>query len=186
MLFIPHDAPLRAARLLQRRDRFLADVELEDSGEKDVAYCVNPGRMEAFSRAGARVWLSPAVLHGGRKLRWTWELIEHEGVICDTNTQRPNAIVGEVLKQRLLPGLDDWAEMRAEKVVPHAAAEEEAPRCDAPMQPTPAKQPCKSQGDEPRLTTSLKAKRTCKVKATPTSRIDFWLRHPCGQEHYLE
>ncbi|CAE8647448.1 unnamed protein product, partial [Polarella glacialis] len=49
-----------------------------------------------------------------------------------------------------------------------------------------AKQPCKSQGDEPRLTTSLKAKRTCKVKATPTSRIDFWLRHPCGQEHYLE
>eukprot|EP00913_Durusdinium_trenchii_P006722 g6318.t1 len=42
-----------------RRDRFLADVIL-DSGEQEVAYCVNPGRMEAFTGRDARIWLSPA------------------------------------------------------------------------------------------------------------------------------
>lgn len=43
MLFLPFATPLTPARLVQRRDRFLADVVL-DSGQPDVAYCVNPGR----------------------------------------------------------------------------------------------------------------------------------------------
>ncbi|CAL1154180.1 unnamed protein product [Cladocopium goreaui] len=120
MLFLPFPEPLTAARLLQRRDRFLADVVL-DSGEEDVAYCVNPGRMEAFTGQGARIWLSRSAGSQNRRLRWTWELIEVPGktVLCGTNTQRPNSIVGELLRQRLLPGLDDWLEMKSEKQLKH-------------------------------------------------------------------
>lgn len=141
MLFIPHGGPLHSARLCQRRDRFLADVILEDTGEEDVAYCVNPGRMEAFSREGARIWLLPAKVanagnvgeKGGtkRRLRWTWELIEHEGVLCCANTQRPNNIVGAVLRGRLLPGLDNWIELASERTIksPKPKSAESAGRC---------------------------------------------------------
>jgi sugar fermentation stimulation protein A len=115
ILFLPHEASLHAARLEQRRDRFLADVVLEATGEKVVAYCVNPGRMETFSRNGARIWLLPATASCSRRLLWTWELIEHDGVLCGANTQRPNTIARALLDQRLLPGLDDWVEMASER-----------------------------------------------------------------------
>ena len=45
-----------------------------------------PG-MEAFTGRDAKIWLSPAP-GAARRLKWTWELIEHEGVLCGTNTQR--------------------------------------------------------------------------------------------------
>ncbi|CAJ1459325.1 unnamed protein product, partial [Effrenium voratum] len=122
MLFLPFAAPLTEARLLRRRDRFLADVMLD--GKEEVAYCVNPGRMEAFSRPDASIWLSP--MAGKGRLRWTWELIEVDGVLCGTNTQRPNMIVGELLRRRMLPGLDDWVEMKSEKTLAHPKAEKEA------------------------------------------------------------
>lgn len=164
MLFIPHAAPLREARLRQRRDRFLADVVLEDTGEEAVAYCVNPGRMEAFSRAGARIWLLPAEASerkGGRRLRWTWELIEHEGTVCETNTQRPNYIVRELLERRLLPGLDDWTELASE-------------RCLDPAELAVGGGAASSSGG------GGGAK-----DREPTSRLDFWFKGPRG-EHFIE
>ncbi|CAE7443992.1 unnamed protein product [Symbiodinium sp. CCMP2592] len=70
----------------------------------------NQCSMEAFSRSEASVWLAEAAVGQGtsapkRRLRWTWELIDHNGVLCGTNTQRPNLVVGELLRQRLLPGV---------------------------------------------------------------------------------
>jgi len=165
--FIPHPAELHAARLQQRRDRFLADVTLEATGEAAVAYCVNPGRMEAFSASGARIWLLPAAVgehHSGRRLAWTWEMIEHDGVLCDTNTQRPNHIVRVLLQQRLLPGLDDWDELESERTLVTE---------NVPMIPNA----------QASATTSKAA--TNSVKSQHKSRLDFWMRGAWG-EHFIE
>ncbi|CAE7399273.1 sfsA [Symbiodinium microadriaticum] len=156
------------------------DVRLE-SGAIDVAYCVNPGRMEAFSRSEASVWLAEAAAGQGtsapkRRLRWTWELIDHNGVLCGTNTQRPNLVVGELLRQRLLPGLDDWVEMKSEKSLSHISPTDDA---DGHL---PA-----SAGACPQADTKEQTPRQQKKRKRPVeSRLDFWLRTPEGGDHYIE
>lgn len=202
---------MHEARLLQRRDRFLVDVVLETSKEQDIAYCVNPGRMEAFTGEGARVWVAPAKVDAGKKgrsLRWTWELIDLGGMLCDTNTQRPNALVAQVLRRRLLSGLDDWTELSSEQVVARRL-------CSGPCERNPSSRTFRlkvtkalpasridlddgmelwsKQAMPQRLCSSPCEKnpssrkpRLKSLKAVPESRIDFWLRHPNGQEHWIE
>jgi sugar fermentation stimulation protein A len=70
----PWPSPLLEARFVSRHQRFLALVELE-GGERVVAHCVNPGRMEGLVIAGARVWLTRSD-DPKRKLRYTLELVE--------------------------------------------------------------------------------------------------------------
>lgn len=103
--------PLHEGRLVRRYERFIAEVKL---GRQVVfAHCVNPGRMEGMVVPGARVWLSEAP---GRKLPWTWELMELDGVMLGANTGLPNRLAGEVLRQGLLPGLDDALSIHAERL----------------------------------------------------------------------
>jgi sugar fermentation stimulation protein A len=104
-------APLLEGRLVRRYERFIAEVRL--GGRVVRAHCVNPGRMEGMVVPDARVWLSEAP---GRHLPYTWELIELEGRLVGANTSLPNKLVGEVLRQRLLPGLDDATSVQAERV----------------------------------------------------------------------
>ena len=102
---------LHEGRLVRRYERFIAEVRI---GRRIVhAHCVNPGRMEGMVVPGARVWLSEAP---GRHLPWTWELMELEGRLIGANTSLPNRLVGEVLRQRLLPGLDDAIAIHPERV----------------------------------------------------------------------
>jgi sugar fermentation stimulation protein A len=102
---------LHEGRLVRRYERFIAEVRL---GRQLVrAHCVNPGRMEGMVVPGARVWLSEAP---GRHLPWTWELVELEGRLVGANTSLPNKLAGEVLRQRLLPGLDDATAIHEERV----------------------------------------------------------------------
>jgi sugar fermentation stimulation protein A len=113
ILTIPHPSPLIPGVLLRRYKRFLADVELGD-GSLITAHCVNTGRMEGLTMPGLRVWLShePSPT---RKLAYTWQLTEFpEGLVVGTNTAAPNRIVGELLRRRLLPGLD-WDECVPER-----------------------------------------------------------------------
>ena len=179
-VLLPHRVPLVAATLLQRRDRFIADVRTAD-GVEHLAHCVNPGRMEDFVRVGSAIWLlpsadsAPADDDGGggaspprraRKCAFTWELLEFElapaprsrffpdaAVVCGTNTQRPNDIVRALLESRQLAGLDDWSDLRAEQFLPH----------DEPPPP-------------PGSTTKRAAR----------SRVDFALVDRDGADHYVE
>ncbi|MDP3151532.1 MAG: DNA/RNA nuclease SfsA [Archangium sp.] len=103
--------PLHEGRLVRRYERFIAEVQLGRTLVR--AHCVNPGRMEGMVVPGARVWLSEAP---GRHLPWTWELMEFEGRLIGANTSLPNKLVGEVLRQGLLPGLHDATAVHAERV----------------------------------------------------------------------
>ncbi|PRQ04865.1 DNA/RNA nuclease SfsA [Enhygromyxa salina] len=104
LLRVEHPWPLLRGRLVDRYQRFTAEIEL-DSGERIRAHCVNPGRMEGQVRPGARAWVSPVPAASKRKLRYTWELVEEDGRIVGVNTVAPNRVVGELLAARVLPGL---------------------------------------------------------------------------------
>jgi sugar fermentation stimulation protein A len=117
MLSIPHPTALIEGRLIDRYERFIAEIELR-SGERVRAHCVNPGRMEGQVRPGVRVWVSKVAADSKRKLRYTWELVEEDGQIVGANTVAPNRIVGELLAARVLPGLRRFRALRRE--VAHA------------------------------------------------------------------
>ena len=107
------DLPPLTPGVLQRRyKRFLAEVRLE-SGEEVVAHCPNPGRMTTCAAPGCRVWLSH---HDSprRKLAWTWELSELDGVTVLVNTARPNRVVEEAVCSGRIPRLRGYARIRRE------------------------------------------------------------------------
>lgn len=112
-MLIPHRIPLQPARLVQRYDRFIADVALED-GSIVRSHCVNPGRMEGLVRPGAKAWISPAPEGSKRKLRWTLELLELDGRYVGANTVVPNRLAEELVRARMIPGLKRWRSLERE------------------------------------------------------------------------
>lgn len=113
LLSIPHPTRLLEGRLIDRYERFIAEIELR-SGERIRAHCVNPGRMEGQVRPGVRAWVSTVPADSKRKLRYTWELVEEDGQIVGANTVAPNRIVAELLAARVLPGLRRFRALRRE------------------------------------------------------------------------
>ena len=133
---VPYEGSMHRGRFLQRRDRFVASIKLDDGGEVVRCHCINPGRMEAFVDERAVVWarrVTPEEKRKGKRATdYTWELIERDGVTCSTNTQRPNALVKAVLGARCLCGFEDSTDLAAEKMLPRRGGESEGPRsrCD--------------------------------------------------------
>jgi sugar fermentation stimulation protein A len=109
MLF---DPPLIHGTLLRRYKRFLADVRLDD-GTEITAHCPNPGSMKTCAEPGWGVWVSPAN-NPKRKLKWTLERIDAEGVDIMVNTARPNRIVEEAIAEQRVAELSGYSGMRAE------------------------------------------------------------------------
>lgn len=105
----PH---LVEGRLVRRYKRFFADVELP-GGEVVVSHCANPGSMRTCAPDRARVWLS-ASDRPGRKLRWTWELVEADGDLVCVNTARANELVAEALARGRVAELAGWGSARRE------------------------------------------------------------------------
>lgn len=70
--------------------------------------------MEGLVRPGARAWVSAVAPESKRKLRFTLELIESEGLIVGANTNAPNDLASSLLSARLLPGLKRYRKLRRE------------------------------------------------------------------------
>lgn len=98
-------------RFVTRYKRFFADVEL-DSGERVTAHCANSGSMKGLLVPGDRVWLS--VAKPGRKLGYTWELLEREDAWVSVNPAASNRLVGEVLEARRFEEFGEYATVRPE------------------------------------------------------------------------
>ena len=88
--------PLVEGILIRRYKRFLADVELS-SGQQVTAHCANTGPMTGVLIPGQRVRLRHAP-SPKRKLAWTWEQAEVQGVDgkpcwVGINTAVPNRLI---------------------------------------------------------------------------------------------
>ena len=82
------DPPLVHGTLVKRYKRFLADIQLAD-GRAVTAHCPNPGSMRTCAEPGWGARLTPAN-NPKRKLKWTLEIIDADGVPILVNTARPN------------------------------------------------------------------------------------------------
>jgi len=110
---LPHGAELLEGRLVGRYDRFIADVRL-GNGRVAHTHCVDPGRMEGLVREGMRVWISRAPKGRKRKLKYTWELCEHDGALIGVNANSPNRIVEGLLEARAAPGMTRFDRLQRE------------------------------------------------------------------------
>lgn len=95
--------PLKAATLIKRYKRFLADV-LTAEGEILTLHCANTGAMTGCASPGDTVWYSTSD-NPKRKHPYSWELTQKpSGEIICINTLRANTLVYEALQQRnILP-----------------------------------------------------------------------------------
>jgi sugar fermentation stimulation protein A len=98
--------------LVRRKNRFVAEVRL-DSDAVVSAHCPNSGSMAECSEPGRRVWISAAD-NPGRKLAYTWELIEMPGSLVGVNTQVPNRLVAESIAAGYIPELAGYQNLRRE------------------------------------------------------------------------
>ncbi len=104
--------PLTTGIILNRYKRFLADIKL-DSGETVTAHCANTGAMTSCWQPGARVALSYND-NPKRKLRWSLERVDMGGGWIGVNTARANPIIMDFIRDKSIPGLDQYEEMRGE------------------------------------------------------------------------
>jgi len=105
-------APLARGTLIRREKRFLVHVRLDD-GREIVAHTNNTGAMRGCSTPGSPVWLSP-VDDPKRKLKWTYELIEVDGVLVGINTAVPNLLAAEAIEDGTIAELQGYDVIRRE------------------------------------------------------------------------
>lgn len=105
--------------LVQRYKRFLADVRLE-SGEIVTVHCTNTGSMLGCKEPGSTVYLSRSP-NKGRKLAFTWEMIQVDRTWVGINTLHPNRLVAEAVEAGAIAELRGYPTVRREvKVNAHS------------------------------------------------------------------
>ncbi len=99
-------------KLIKRYKRFLTDVELEN-GDVVIAHCTNSGSMKTCIEEGAPVYLTP---HNDpkRKTQYTWEMIFINNHWIGINTSVPNILVFEAVRDKIIPQLNMYTEVRRE------------------------------------------------------------------------
>ena len=98
--------------LVQRYKRFLADVRLSN-GEIVTAHCTNTGSMLGCKEPGSVVYLSLSP-NKGRKLAYTWEMIQIKRTWIGINTLHPNRLVAEAIEAGAIPELRGYDVIRRE------------------------------------------------------------------------
>lgn len=98
--------------LVQRYKRFLADVRLS-TGEIVTAHCTNTGSMQGCNEPGSAVYLSRSESKG-RKLAYTWEMIEIQRNWVGINTFHPNRLAAEAIEAGVIKELHGYKTVRRE------------------------------------------------------------------------
>jgi sugar fermentation stimulation protein A len=100
--------------LVQRYQRFRADVRLP-SGEIVTAHCTNTGSMIGCKEPGSVVYISRSDKKG-RRLLYTWEIVEVGRTWVGINTMHPNRLVAEAITSGAIAELQGYDNVRREVV----------------------------------------------------------------------
>jgi len=114
-MLLPSD--LLSGLLLRRYKRFLADIEFA-AGRTITAHCPNSGSMTGCALPGSHVLFSECG-KPSRKLPYTWELVQVDGVWVGINTFRTNRIAREGIENGIVSELSGYDSIRGE--VPYGA-----------------------------------------------------------------
>ncbi|MBZ0137732.1 MAG: DNA/RNA nuclease SfsA [Planctomycetes bacterium] len=112
MTTIKQTLPTSKGTLIARRNRFLADVELDDGGKLTVM-CANTGSMKTCLEPGRPVIVSESP-NENRKYRHTWEMIRMGNTWVNVNTGIPNSVVTRFIDADAIPQLAGYAFVRNE------------------------------------------------------------------------
>jgi sugar fermentation stimulation protein A len=112
---VPIAGPLVLSRFVRRYNRFLLEVELDDSGAAVDVHMADPGRLRELLLPGRRIWLRPAS-SPGRSTRWSAVLVESpdEQGMVSLDTTLPNRLIRRALEGSALPEVAGWTLDRAE------------------------------------------------------------------------
>jgi sugar fermentation stimulation protein A len=97
----------------RRLNRFAAEVEID--GRPEIVHVKNTGRLRELLVPGAPVWLEPS-RNPARKYRHSLVAVEQRGVIVNIDSQAPNAVVYEALRDGKLREFGDVRALRREAV----------------------------------------------------------------------
>lgn len=111
----PIAGPLVQARFLQRHNRFLLTVRLDDTDEEVLVHMADPGRLRELLVPGRALWLRQAS-NPARKTRFTAVLVEtpRGDELVSLDTTLPNRLVRRALQEQALEELKGWTLERAE------------------------------------------------------------------------
>lgn len=112
MILYQFHEPLIVARLVGRRQRFLADVVFQDNSQA-LAHCPNTGSMKTCLKPGAQIALSKSA-NPSRKTPFTWEMINMGGLWVGINTHMANLLAKAALQKNLIAGLSQLCNLRSE------------------------------------------------------------------------
>jgi sugar fermentation stimulation protein A len=88
--------------LIKRYKRFFVDIKM--NGETVVAHCPNTGSMLGLLKEGNKVWLTKSN-NPNRKLKYTLQIIQNNGIKIGVNTHLTNKIFLEALENNHIKGL---------------------------------------------------------------------------------
>lgn len=108
--------PLAGGTLVRRRNRFVAEVRLDDDAVVDV-HLPNTGRLPELMVPGRRVRLRPAAGGGARRTRWSLALVESPAAgrrWIGLETPLANRLFGEIASRGLVAPLAGERPLAAE------------------------------------------------------------------------
>ncbi len=103
------------SRFVQRYNRFLLQVRLEDSGVLADVHMADPGRLRELLVPDRRIWLRPAS-NPNRKTRWTAVLVETPSGtgLVSLDTTLPNRLIRQALETEVMEEFQGWKLEKAE------------------------------------------------------------------------
>jgi sugar fermentation stimulation protein A len=113
----PFGTPI-IARFVSRPNRFL--VRCDHDGREITAFLPNPGRLQELLLPGSRLYLTREGQSAVRKTEYTVVGVDRDDCPIMLHTHRTNEVVGYLLKNRLVPGLEDATVVRREVTVGHS------------------------------------------------------------------
>ena len=102
---------LISGQLIKRYKRFFVDIKIKN--KVITAHCPNTGSMFGLLNKGNKVWLTKSN-NPNRKLKYTLQLIEENGVKVGVNTHLTNKIFLDALKNNRVKELSKDIEIKSE------------------------------------------------------------------------